>query len=60
MVQPCSGNQNWVCDKTKVAGIGTQAVALPNRPAESKGSGAAAAEWACSAQLEVVLVIYIS
>ena len=34
-----------MCDKTKVAGIGT--IALPNRPADSEagGSGVAAAEW---------------
>ena len=55
----CSLSKNWVCDKTKVAGIGT--IALPNRPAESKtgGSGAAVAGWDGPAQLEVVLPCYI-
>ena len=51
-----------MCDKTKVAGIGT--VALQNRPADSEagGFGAAAAGWAGPSQLEfeVVLTCYIT
>ena len=40
-----AGSKNWVCERTKVAGICTKS--LPNRPADSEadGSGAAAAEW---------------
>ena len=42
-----------MCDKSKVAGIGT--VALPNKPADSKAGGSGAA-----AQLEFVLACCIT